>query len=227
MGVVVLPKSLTAKTPARAADVMANLNAIVNQVNGKLDLENFAESLRNALIPTGTVLATARSAAPTGFLLCQGQAVSRTTYAVLFAAIGTTFGGGDGVTTFNLPDLRGRTIFGPDGGVGRINFAGLVNLLGQGGGHQNLHGHAHGHGGAGAGTSIESVNHVHNLGWFAGTRREGNLNAYTAINAGGNTPTSGVSSFHTHALVGDTTSVGSGNQHNMPPYQVLNWMVKI
>lgn len=63
---------------------------------------------------TGTVLPFAGSVAPTGWLLCYGQAVSRTTYAPLFAVIGTTFGVGDGSTTFNLPDLRGRIMAGKD-----------------------------------------------------------------------------------------------------------------
>lgn len=52
--------------------------------------------------------------APSGWLLCYGQAVSRTTYSTLFAAIGTQFGDGNGSTTFNLPDLRGRVVAGQD-----------------------------------------------------------------------------------------------------------------
>lgn len=62
----------------------------------------------------GTVKNFAGSTAPNGWLLAYGQAVSRTTYAALFAAIGTTYGTGDGSTTFNLPDVRGRTEFGKD-----------------------------------------------------------------------------------------------------------------
>lgn len=62
-----------------------------------------------AVVPVGTVLPYAGSAAPNSlYLLCDGSAVSRTTYAALFALIGTTYGVGDGSTTFNLPDLRGR-----------------------------------------------------------------------------------------------------------------------
>jgi microcystin-dependent protein len=57
-------------------------------------------------MPLGAVFAFAPNAVPSGYLLCDGQAVSRTTYADLFAAIGTTFGGGDGVATFNVPDMR-------------------------------------------------------------------------------------------------------------------------
>lgn len=64
--------------------------------------------------PSGVVLPFAGSAAPYGWLLCFGQAVSRTTYAALFAALGTTYGSGDGSTTFNLPDLRGRVAGGKD-----------------------------------------------------------------------------------------------------------------
>lgn len=66
----------------------------------------------------GTVQAFAMNTAPTGWLKANGAAVSRTTYAALFAAIGTTFGVGDGSTTFNLPDLRGEFIRGWDDGRG-------------------------------------------------------------------------------------------------------------
>lgn len=64
--------------------------------------------------PTGAILAFAGSAAPAGWLLCDGSAVSRTAYAALFAAIATAYGAGDGTSTFNLPDLRGRTAVGKD-----------------------------------------------------------------------------------------------------------------
>lgn len=68
--------------------------------------------------PAGEVITFAGATAPSGFLLCDGSAVSRTTYADLFAAIGTTYGTGDGSTTFNLPDLRGEFIRGLDAGRG-------------------------------------------------------------------------------------------------------------
>ena len=66
------------------------------------------------VMPVGCVIPFAGAAAPTGWLLCQGQAVSRTTYAQLFSVIGTTYGSGDGSTTFNLPDMRGRVAVGSD-----------------------------------------------------------------------------------------------------------------
>lgn len=67
-----------------------------------------------ASIPPGSVLWFAANTAPTGYLKANGAAVSRTTYAALFTAIGTTFGSGDGSTTFNVPDLRGEFIRGWD-----------------------------------------------------------------------------------------------------------------
>lgn len=67
-----------------------------------------------ASLPPGVVVPFAGATAPQDWLLCYGQAISRTTYALLFAAIGTAHGVGDGATTFNLPDLRGRIPVGKD-----------------------------------------------------------------------------------------------------------------
>jgi hypothetical protein len=67
------------------------------------------------LVPSGAVMAFARSSIPAGWLLCNGAAVSRATYAALFAVIGTTYGAGNGSTTFNIPDLRGVFIRGLGG----------------------------------------------------------------------------------------------------------------
>jgi hypothetical protein len=68
--------------------------------------------------PVGEVITFAGATAPTGFLICNGSAISRTTYADLFVVIGTMYGVGNGTTTFNLPDLRGEFIRGFDGGRG-------------------------------------------------------------------------------------------------------------
>jgi Microcystin-dependent protein len=67
-----------------------------------------------ATVPSGSVMTFAMNTAPTGWLKANGAAVSRTTYANLFSAIGTTFGVGDGSTTFDLPDLRGEFLRGWD-----------------------------------------------------------------------------------------------------------------
>ena len=78
-------------------------------------------------MPIGALIDFAGATAPAGWALCFGQAISRTTFATLFALIGTTYGAGDGSTTFNLPDARGRVSAGKDdmGGVaaGRLTAA--------------------------------------------------------------------------------------------------------
>ena len=79
-------------------------------------------------MPTGMVVPYAGAAAPDGWLLCQGQAVSRTTYAQLFSVIGTTYGSGDGSTTFNLPDMRGRVAVGSDANLGAAAGVQSVSL---------------------------------------------------------------------------------------------------
>lgn len=65
-------------------------------------------------LPSGVYMPYGGSSAPAGWLLCDGSAVSRTTYADLFTAIGTAYGVGDGATTFNVPDMRGRIPLGKD-----------------------------------------------------------------------------------------------------------------
>jgi hypothetical protein len=65
-----------------------------------------------SILPPGVIVPYGAASAPGGWLLCDGSAVSRTTFAALFAIFGTTFGVGDGSTTFNLPDLRGRVAVG-------------------------------------------------------------------------------------------------------------------
>ena len=86
--------------------------------------------------PAGNVSATARTSAPAGWLLCDGSAVSRTTYEVLFTAISTTYGAGDGTTTFNLPDMRGRAPVGRDSGQTEFDVLGET-----GGAKTNTHNH--------------------------------------------------------------------------------------
>lgn len=81
-------------------------------------LKAITDALSAVLTPPGAVQAFARGTPPTGWLRCNGAAVSRSTYNALFTAIGTTFGAGDGSTTFNLPDLRGEFIRGLDDGRG-------------------------------------------------------------------------------------------------------------
>jgi microcystin-dependent protein len=84
--------------------------------NGSVTQAKLASSV--TLIPTGMIAPFAMSTAPTGWLECDGSAVSRTTYADLFTALSTTHGVGDGSTTFNVPDLRGEFIRGWDNSKG-------------------------------------------------------------------------------------------------------------
>lgn len=80
--------------------------------------------------PVGAVIDYAGASAPATWMLAYGQALSRTAYPALFAAIGTSYGAGDGTTTFNLPDCRGRVVAGKDdmggGDAGRLTFFGAV-----------------------------------------------------------------------------------------------------
>ncbi len=87
----------------------ADTRSITERLN--VLIRDYNQALRT---PPGVILPFAGGAAPDGFLLCFGQVVSRNTYSDLFAAIGTTYGAGDGSTTFNLPDLRGRVAAGKD-----------------------------------------------------------------------------------------------------------------
>ena len=77
-----------------------------------------------SLVPAGSMMAYAGSSAPSGWLLCDGSAVSRTTYATLFAAVNTVYGAGDGSTTFNVPDCTGRVVAGKEATATRLTTAG-------------------------------------------------------------------------------------------------------
>jgi microcystin-dependent protein len=96
----------------------------------KLEVNGRIKDKTGFLAPVGAMFAYGGASAPAGWLLCDGSAVSRTTYADLFAIIGTTFGLGDGSTTFNLPDFRRRVSVGAGGsGTGTLG-----NAVGNAGG---------------------------------------------------------------------------------------------
>lgn len=104
--------SLLTGTPIAAADtVLVALGKLQKQVTD-------TQSSITAAAPAGMVAFYAVASAPTGWLKANGGAVSRTTYAALFTAIGTTYGAGDGTTTFNLPDARGEFFRALDDGRG-------------------------------------------------------------------------------------------------------------
>ncbi len=120
------PATGTAGSIVPAAAIEYTQREIVNAItaagitpdNADLTQLSSAIALLSTSIPAGVILSHAANTAPTGWLECNGAAISRTSYADLFAAIGTVFGVGDGSTTFNLPDLRGEFIRGWDNGRG-------------------------------------------------------------------------------------------------------------
>lgn len=108
---------------------IADANVTVGKLENTLDLSSKTVTLPNnsvtasmlqsgAAVPAGAVFYFAANSAPSGYLEANGAAISRTTYSALFAVVGTTFGSGDGSSTFNLPDLRGEFLRGWDNGKG-------------------------------------------------------------------------------------------------------------
>lgn len=119
-------------------------------------------------LPSGMVSPFAGAAAPAGWLLCDGAAVDRAVYSALFAVVGTTYGSGDGSTTFNVPDLRGRAVFGRDnmGGTAANRItAGVSGIsgttLGATGGDQTVGNHGHSTTDPGHIHPITDPSHIH------------------------------------------------------------------
>ncbi|HXJ22501.1 MAG TPA: tail fiber protein, partial [Polyangia bacterium] len=112
-----VPHSFTAGETLTAANLNSDFAALDQRI-AALEAGLPSGSIVPYGGPSGANADAGTAAVPAGWLLCDGSAVSRTTYASLFAAIGINFGGGDGITTFNLPDLRGRTIIGAGHGTG-------------------------------------------------------------------------------------------------------------
>jgi microcystin-dependent protein len=96
-------------TPAKLNSAAAPTVVVAD---GEVTVAKLAAAVQQLLVPAGAVQAFAMNSAPTGWLAADGTAVSRSTYAALFSAIGTTYGAGDGSTTFALPDLRGYFVRG-------------------------------------------------------------------------------------------------------------------
>jgi microcystin-dependent protein len=98
--------------------ILADFDAVTSVINGQLDTGNMSSLGQQSVYMPGDLVITAAAGTRAGCLFCDGSAVSRTGYPALYAAIGTAFGTGDGSTTFNVPDYRGRTIVGAGVGPG-------------------------------------------------------------------------------------------------------------
>lgn len=172
----------------------------------------------NVSLPAGSVQQFAGASAPAGWLECGGQAVSRTTYAALFLAIGTAFGAGDGSTTFNVPDMRGRV------GVGRDDMGGTAaNRVTTG--NSGLDGVTIGAaGGSEVTTLLTAQMPSHNHGPGAGAALVGaNSGSFTVSLSGG----AGGAYSAGAAMSGVTGARGSGSAHpNIPPSIIINWVIK-
>lgn len=178
-----------------------------------LDIKKLIAAIIRTTI-VGEIKPYAGSNEPAGWLKCDGRAVSRETYAALFNAIGTTYGTGDGSTTFNIPDLRDRFMVG----------AGISYALNAKGGEKThtlttneIPAHTHGSSGA----------HTHNLNLRnAGTTGSRATNNVTYGASGhdyvNDNPFPSNNGAHTHS------SVGGGQAHNnMPPYIGINFLIYV
>ena len=179
-------------------------------------------------ISAGTIIPYGGSSAPSGFLLCDGSAVSRSTYSTLFGVIGTTFGAGDGSTTFNVPDLRGRVVAGKDdmGGsaAGRLTSATMSPdgvTLGAAGGEET---HTL--------VTSEMPSHSHEL-----YSDDGGANASDIGGFGDNGAsmvcgkiTTGTTGYYTTALAGGGSALvqdtgGDAAHDNVQPTLILNYII--
>lgn len=166
-------------------------------------LQKRQNDLQGASTPTGSVMSYAGAVAPSGWLLCDGSAVSRTDYAALFDVLGAAYGAGNGTTTFNLPNLKGRTPVGRD--AAQTEF----DVLGETGGEK-----AH------TLTVAEMPSHRHDVKAPSSANGANQIMVPTYAGTGTKDGASNTGQ--------PTEAIGGGGAHNnMPPYVVLNYIIKI
>lgn len=172
--------------------------------------------------PTGGLLMWPTSSAPSGWLVCNGQAVSRSTYSALYAVVGTTFGAGDGSTTFNLPDYRDRMPIGAGttyaaNSTGGSKDATLVSHSHTTDGAGAFSGTVSGGNGTGDFGSFKSSTGVITLSGSAPNRPQGSA-------GGGSSYTASIDvSNHTHTV---STEGSSATNANLPPYLGIYFIIK-
>lgn len=151
-------------------------------------------------LPVGTIIPYAGATIPSNYMKCEGQELSRIEYDLLFNAIGTTYGEGDGSTTFNIPNLKGRVPVGQD--TSDSDF----DTLGEKGGEKT---HT---------LTVEEIpSHSHDIGWSQTT----NLADPGQQGIPGQAPDNRVDSWKTF-------STGDNQPHNnLQPYQVVNYIIKV
>lgn len=183
----------------------------------------------NQVLPAGVMLPYAGNAAPAGWVLCEGQELSRTTFAALFAAIGTTYGAGNGTTTFNAPDMRGRVPVGSDNMGGGGGAAGRITASTTRGSSSGAEKHTL--------TEAEMPNHNHAITDPGHNHAERIGSRFLIGNTGSDgtdapkSPGGGTeSSLHTATTATGISlaAKGSGTAHLiMQPYQVHQYIVKV
>lgn len=112
---------------------MANNEQFKKDMQAQFDAayKDLINKVTGTLIPTGTIVPYVGESTPSGFIYCDGRAIERSRFNALFAIIGTTFGSGDGRTTFNVPDLRTKFVIGRSTTLGQ-NFGTNIALSGDG-----------------------------------------------------------------------------------------------
>ena len=168
--------------------------------------------------PSGIILAFGGTIIPVGYLTCDGSAVSRTTYANLFAAIGIAHGSGDGSTTFNIPDYRGQFLRGVDTGAGRDPDSGSRTSMNSGGNAGDAVGSVQAGATAKNGLAVTIVDPSH---------QHSNGATDSGVGAG-----SGGSGFHltnfTSTGISPTgiTATIAGDHETRPTNAYVNWIIK-
>lgn len=233
---VTIPNGVTAQVYSDGTNFYSSQTGSAGDfyVNGNATVEgNLTVAGVTNIIPAGIIQMWPTTSAPTGFLLCAGAAVSRTTYATLFGVIGTTFGAGDGSTTFNLPNYTNRmpygtTIGATGGSADAIVVAHTHTYSGSTGTMSANASHSH---------SVSDPGHAHSFpSALAGGPNSGQImrgdvlqaTAYYGTNAAGTgIGINAADVNHTHSFSGTTSSSGaSGTNANLPPYLGINFIIK-